>query len=508
MKGRSDAYPNFKFLEDLNLDQDVKERLSILLQRTYFGNNEVYVTPISKKHKPEEILAKWDKVFQANKSKLNEVLVNLEESQRSKFGPRSISIPWNERREGVLDSFDVNDDNYLTPEAVLPAIKDRASLRPLSLVNSLKFLKNNTNSGLPYYTNKGKIKDRLLSEFDSLLERKDPCILFTRTQEQAKTRGVWGFPAADTLNEMRFFLPLLDYQKRMGWRSALLGPEEVSRRLTKLISDAVKRKLTLVSIDFSAYDASIKPNLTGKAFEYIKSLYQSKHHKEIDYINERFSSISLVTPEGVISGNHGVPSGSTFTNEVDSIVQYQIAKSSGVVEDELLQIQGDDGVYAIPDEKIVSLYSSFKKYGLKVNPDKSSESNRYLIYLQCLYHYDEMVDGRIGGVYPIYRALNRIIFQERWSNFEDFGIIGRDYYAIRTISILENCKFHPLFKEFVYFITELDKYSLVPTQKGINDYIDMIGYSSGTEGILINQHGDNIRGIRAFSTYKLIMDKA
>lgn len=502
------AYQKFDFLDELDIDQDVKERLSILLQKTYLGNNESYVTPISKRLTPEVILAMWDKVFTANKHKMNSTLIDIEQSQRSKFGPRSISLPWVDRVEGVLESFKVQEIDHSALIVELPANTDLNSLRPINLSNALKLLKNNTNSGLPYYTKKGKIKDRLLEDFDLLLKRKDPCICFTRTQEQGKTRTVWGFPCADTLNEMRFFLPTLNYQKTLHWRSALLGPSQVSERLTYIISNAIKRNLTLVSVDFSAFDASVNPNLIRKAFDYIKSLYQSKHHSDLSYIEERFSSISLITPNGVLKGKHGVPSGSTFTNEVDSIVQYQVAKSSGVVEDRLLQIQGDDGVYAIPDDKIISLYSSFKRYGLNINPDKSTESRDYLVFLQCLYHNDYMVDGIIGGIYPVYRALNRILFQERWSDFEDYGIKGKDYYAIRTISILENCKFHPLFKELVYFIVEIDKYSLVPSQEGISQYIDMLINSSGVEGIIINQFGDEIRGIRSFETYKLIINKA
>jgi hypothetical protein len=56
----------------------------------------------------------------------------------------------------------------------------------------------------------------------------------------------------------------------------------------------------------------------------------------------------------------------------------------------------------------------------------------------------------------------------------------------------------------VKFVVSLGKYSPLPSSDGIQKYIEMIEASSGTEGILINQYGDDIRGIRSFESYKLI----
>jgi len=491
----------FDFLNSMDIDQDVKSKLSINLMNIVKGNSEVFVTPMGKDNRAEIILQKWSKVIESNKSRLNKVLYNLEISQSEKTGPRSISTPWDIRKEGLSAYFEDDKLNYDDITAPLP----KGNLRPISLHNAIKMLKNDTNSGLPYYKRKGLIKDRVLQEFDELLKREDPCVLFTRTQEQGKTRDVWGYPMADTLNEMTYYVPLLEYQKRLHWRAALLGPDAVSEAITRIIEPAIRDGLTLISIDFSGYDRSLKQGLQLKVGEYYKSLFQNKYSDDIDKMIRRKSTIGIVTPDGIISGPHGEPSGSTLTNEDDSIAQYMIAKSSGVFENsELFNMQGDDGVYALKDDKIVSLYSSFKRHGLIVNESKSYESNDYLIYLQNLYHNDYKVDGVIKGIYPTFRALNRILYQERWSNFEDYGIKGSDYYSIRTISILENCKHHPLFEEFVKFVVENDKYGLRPSQEGISQYVKMLTNMSGSEGILVNQYGDNIKGIKSFETFKLI----
>jgi len=504
MSKRNANTPNFPFLDNLDIDQDVKLRLSINLASIYSGNKEVLVSPIAKEHGADKILSEWNLVFNGNREIMNDVLIQIEESQQLKCGPRSISIPWSERWEQTRKYFDMSSVVYSALDATPEALRDRGILRPLSVANAVKLLKNNTNSGLPFYTRKGKVKDRLVKRFDHYLSRKDPCVLFTRTQEMRKTRDVWGYPCADTLNEMMFYKPILDYQKRLNWRSALIGPDAVNKSLTRMIIEARSRGLYLISVDFSSYDRSLKQDLQYKIMEYYKYLYQDKEHSRLDYICDRKSTIGLVTPDGVMKGPHGEPSGSTFTNEDDSIGQFIISRDSGALVNGLFNIQGDDGVYAIHEDKIQSFFNSFKRYGLELNVDKSDKSLDYLIYLQNLYHVDYMKNGVIGGIYPTFRALNRILYQERWSNFEDYDIEGSDYYSIRAISILENCKHHPLFEKLVRFIIKYDKFSLRTSQKGIRNYVKMVSESSGIEGVLYNQYGDNIKGINNFDTVKLI----
>jgi hypothetical protein len=303
---------------------------------------------------------------------------------------------------------------------------------------------------------------------------------------------------------MRYYRPLLEVQKKQSWRSAIVGPTAVDQSITKLIRNALANKNHLVSIDFSSYDATVRRNLQMASFKYVKQLYQAAEHNNIDYIADRFNTIGLLSPDGIIEGEHGVPSGSTFTNEVDSIAQFLCAESLDInLED--YQIQGDDGAYRTDDPE--KLKDGFRSYGLDVNEEKSYVADDYLIYLQNL-HTAKLAkpDGNIPGIYPTYRALNRLVFQERFDDFSAYNIKGSDFYAIRTIAILENCRNHPLFREFVKFIFSKDKYGLAPTQQGINDYIQMIKDKAGAEGIIHHQYGDEIRGIRNFETFKVLSE--
>lgn len=492
---------NLSFVKHLNLDVNVEEKLSNLLMRTIDGNEDVYTTPFAKSNTPSVLISEFNQVYEANKYKLNSVLQTLEMNNKSAFGSRSFQVPWKDREESLFDSFIVKESEGFRD---IKPILGQAKLRPLSRESASLLLKNDTSSGLPYFTKKGILKERVLDKFDELLNRKDPCILFTRTQELKKTRNVWGYPMVDTLNEMMYYSPLLKHQKELPYRAALISPIEVSRRLTELILKAVKRGDKIISIDFRRYDNTVKSQAQTLAFKYIKSLFQERYHSEIDYIAERFRDIGIVTPKGVINGPHGVPSGSTFTNEVDSIVQATIVIALEYILD--FQIQGDDGVYLLTGDKVDNLFNKFKSCGLIVNEDKSYVSNDYAIYLQNLFHIDYLKNGLIGGIYPVYRALNRLCYQERWSDFEDYNISGKDYYSIRTICIVENCKYHPLFNELVKFVMKYDKYSLDVSDQGISNYVQMVRRTKGAGEILNHQYGDDVGGIRNFETFKMVKE--
>lgn len=489
----------FQFLKDLNVSKDVENRLSLLLSNTVKGSDDIIMTPLGKDNDIDKLLSDVETIVLKN-GDLDSKLYEIEESQRSKFGPRSIAIPWEERRESVSAYFGTGDEYSL--DRVQPSAPRR--LRPLSLQSASDYLKASTNSGLPFYVKKSNVKDEVVRDFNNLLERQDPCVMFTRTQEQKKTRTVWGFPIADTLNEMRFYRPVLDYQRKSGWRSAIVNPDEVDRSITELLLHARQQRSTLVSIDFSSYDSTLRKSLQTAAFDYIKELFQPGYESEIDYIANRFRTIGLVTPEGVWSGDHGVPSGSTFTNEVDSIAQYICVQNMPELDLKHYQIQGDDAAYATDDPD--KLKEGFTKYGLVVNEDKSDISDEYVMYLQNYHTLKYVKNGVAGGIYPIFRALNRLVYQERFDDFSAYDIEGSDYYAIRTISILENCKNHPLFVPFVKYIYGKDKYGLRITDKGLSHYVKMMTEKVGIEGIFSHQYGEDVRGIKSFETWKVISE--
>lgn len=311
---------------------------------------------------------------------------------------------------------------------------------------------------------------------------------------------------------MRFFQPFLNLERKFNWRSALSGPDSTDLRIQDLLSQHKEETETLISIDFSAYDASINYQLINLAITFISLFFQSSFTSELMGIASTMSSIGLLTPDGILTGLHGVPSGSTFTNTVDSIVQYLVVLSFHLTGKctfeevkrilDLCSIQGDDGVYVVPDHLVEDFYSHFMSYGLKVNVEKSYKSKKSVIFLQLLYTKDLYE----FGVYPTYRALNRLVFLERFTAFAKDDLTGKDYFGIRAISILENCKNHPLHRELVLFVAKRNKYSLLPSANGLNKYKEFLAKKSGADDIIFHQYGQNTDGFNQFETVKILKE--
>lgn len=483
-----------------SLSSDIQNRLSRFISDVRNGRDNILTTPLFDKN--PNILLEWDKIFEelSAEAKLPDILIENESAQRSKFGPRSIAIPWKDRRDSLLAYFKPGERSNNISKITPPSI---GRLRPLQLQNVRAFIKTNTNSGLPYLAKKGTVVDVAIKNIGDLLVDAYPAVLFTRTQEGNKTRNVWGFPIADTIQEMLYYRPLLDYQRQQPWRSAIVSPEAVNTGVTTLMNHAKSNDLSIVSIDFSAYDASLKPYLIREGFNYIKLLYQNKYHPDIDRICERFISIGIITPEGTWTGEHGVPSGSTFTNEIDSLCQYLIALSYPNEKLEHFQIQGDDGLYACKDPK--ALMEWFNSFGLNVNMDKSRINKQDCSYLQLMFH-PTFVDGsEFVGVYSTYRAILRLCYLETFTDFTKDDLTGKDYFAIRSLSILENCKYHPYFEQLVKFVVERDKYSLAVSDQGLSNYIKFRERQDGRDiNFNIYQYGDYPVGIKNFESYKLV----
>lgn len=497
-----DALKKFNFLKRIvEIHDTVLCKIATSLANTLKGNENVITTYFASKNAPITVLHEWDEVFNANKHKVNAELLAIENANRRKVGPRSIQVPYAERRNAVLSTYRNQDEQHV---ARINLPEGPGNLEPLSIDEAKLKIKNSSNSGLPYLEKKGKVVDKTIANFDYLIKRKDQCMLFTRTTENKKTRNVWGFPFADTLLEMVYYFPLLAYQRTLFWRAALISPDAVAANITIIIDEAIALGKLLYSVDFAAFDASVKYQYIIKVFDYIKSCFHKVFRGLLDYICERFYTIGLITPTGLLRGKHGVPSGSTFTNEVDSILQFGIAMTCSFIKAKACMIQGDDGVYSMFKEDIPEFEAAFEYAGLKLEKSKSMIAKNCVVFCQNLYHPDYRdSNGRINGVYSTYRALNRLMFQERFVDFSKHGIKSRDYYGIRTLSILENCKYSPLFEELVRFVLTKESITLDISNDTLTRYCTYLKIVDQTSTSLNHQYGTQVMGIREFASYKM-----
>jgi hypothetical protein len=460
--------------------------LSLNNSRISSGSDNILINPAFEDVSDESATAEIWKLLDS--PLVNVTLKKIEESNFSKIGPRSIAKPWTERRESLFDYFKHEDTTS-------PLDSSNGRLRPVTPQTAAQSLLSNSSAGLPYMKPKGVVKSESLSNYDKEVGEY-ACVLYTRTQEGGKTRNVWGYPIADTIEEQRFFLPWLEVEKRFKFRSALNGPEAVDAAITQLLASKGQSD-SVVCIDFSAYDASISPKHSHNAFSAIASQFQSHYHDDLYQVFRRFITIPVYTPDGEVSGPHGVPSGSSWTNTVDSLVQFAVANGQYDC-----QIQGDDGVYIVPKSDLSSFIERFKTAGLVVNDDKTEVFDEEATYLQRYYSYDypNSYGHGLGGVYSLFRAFNRIKYLERWTQFGD-AISGADYFALRTITILENCKHHPLFQEFVKLMAHYDGKDLTFSNAGLREYSRI--FEAKTRANVFST--DNLEsGINAFETMKIL----
>jgi len=483
--------------DDLNKVEN--EKLSIILSRLVRGNEEVLITPVGERVGPHELFEAWTKVFNANANRVNAVLNEIEENQKSKFGPRSRALPWDQIEGNFFGSYESSSTPCDHLRTDPPSSLDKGVIRPMSVDNVVKRLKLSTNAGLPTLSKKGTVISDTIENLGSEYERDWPMVPFIRTQEDYKTRLVKGYPLSDIINEAKYFYPLFEYYRKLPCYAAMNGPEEVNKAMTRLISESVRLGHSCVSGDISNFDDSFGIPLQTKCFDEMKFLIQSGllYHDGFDEIAYRFGHKDMIIPEYVISGAHGIPSGSQFTNLVGSIGNRKVCD----LPLELAQFLGDDFAAVSPDPD--NLFAKYNDCGLDLNKDKTVVSDSYFVYLQNLFHPDYMRDGEIKGVYPTFRALNRLIYPERFSEFHKFDLDGKSYFAIRSLSILENCKYHPLFEDFVKFWLQYEKYA-VPSNQSIRKYAKYLQSTTGSLGTT-NQLGDDVRGMTSFESYKLAL---
>jgi len=485
-----DAQPSFID----RLSSGNKSRLSRLNQRIAKGSEEVLASPNYDQISDEDLLSRVGDII--SKSVSNEKLLKIEDSQRSKFGPRSLAKNWEDRRESLFAYFQHSHDET---QFETGGLEPRGNLRPASITTAAERLIKSSSTGLPYMTRKGVLLDTVSPEVLLLEAGEYPCVLFTRTQEEGKTRNIWGYPIGDTLKESQYFIPFQSVERNLGFRAALGGPDHVDKAISQLLFSRKESDL-VYCVDFAGYDASISPTLIQEAFGFIASHFQRSFTADFARLFERFTSIPIYTPDGEISGRHGVPSGSSFTNTIDSLVQWQV---SGYHRVGFCEIQGDDGVYLVRRDEQSEFEERFRNSGITLNTDKSEVFlGNEAVYLQRYYHPEfRTADGHLGGVYPLTRALMRLKYLEKWTDFEREGIAGSDFFSLRALMILENCKHHPGFVEFVRMAQEIDRDGLRFTNRGLHAYSKMQESRARAGALPVSEMRT---GIRSFETVKVL----
>jgi len=298
--------------------------------------------------------------------------------------------------------------------------QDLEVLQDNKLISGIKM---NKSSGLPLLTTKAESLVYSLDRLDQVIsgvKSPNPCIAYKRTQANNKTRLVWGYPLEMTLMEAQYARPLIDnfLKVRTPMAFGLKKPE-----LGALLEIQVRSKKNIVALDYSKFDTSIDSTLISYAFNILKTWFSESdiQNHGWDQIVKYFISTPIVMPDGqlYLGKRHGVPSGSYFTQLIDSIVNVILI---GAVSSKFnlrlswrnLFVLGDDCIFGTNNKISLKQVADFllHHFGIKVNVLKSSVDK--LEFLGATW-----VNGL--PTIEIEKLLQKAIFPESFRNYKDVG---------------------------------------------------------------------------------------
>lgn len=308
----------------------------------------------------------------------------------AQYGSESgVSVPSEHYLAGANQAFRI----FARPKGV-------GKLRPVSLSGSSAQLfrelaiKPDTSAGLTAY---GMSKWEAFTvgldkAVDILTSNKapTPCLAGVRTQRKGKTRLVWGYPLEMTILEAIIARPLIDMFK--GADHVMTFGDfslEIGQRM-RCSSSTTKYHY---SLDYSQFDASINAPLIRHAFNALKTWYDMDEvvyegvtvRQLFQLVESYFIKTPIIMPNRngqyplLVKGKkQGVPSGSYFTQLVDSFANVSLIMSANSrfrlgIKDKDLFVLGDDCLFFCNVDVSITLLSNYlSNFGFKVNSAKGS----------------------------------------------------------------------------------------------------------------------------------------
>lgn len=287
-------------------------------------------------------------------------------------------------------------------------------------------IKPDKSSGIPEFTSKKDSFERDLKRMQRFNRGKRglPCVAYHRVQhgvEGPKTRLVWGYPQSVTLAEARFARPLIE--KFLSMRTPMafgLRKMDLSTRLTPIENSNVR-----YGLDMSGFDSSVPPWMIDFAFKILSTWFdmsQEGTQEHWDYIVRYFIHTPILMPDSYVYIKHmGVPSGSYFTQLIDSICNFIVVQYCYLcifgkkVTPEHISVLGDDSIFSSDKYAPISQFKTHaEKLGFRVN-DRKSEISRFGKPYHFLGHaWDKGRPDR-----ELQDLAIRAVFPERRSGIED-----------------------------------------------------------------------------------------
>ena len=469
--------------------------------RAYFqnvvrGNSDEYRTPFFKGKTPTQVLNNWNRTLKSVATTWP-TLYEFEKDLGSKVGPMSIMKPLSERMDDIDSYYDlILKDHKPIHSAAIDRVLDEylgaKGVRMRGQFQTMLKMKKSTNSGSPFFAKRNRVTTKTIpcdvgfsgNKVWQVLNNKryDACaILGWRGQEggplpeDVKQRVVWMFPYAINLMEATAYQPLIERFQKLNLVPAWVSNELVDKRITDMFHTKSPHDLVICT-DFSKFDQHFNSACQDAAMRIIKGIL-ADHYPVGHWLNNVFPikyMIPIAYDYGRVRfGKHGMASGSGGTNFDETVthrsLQHEVALLNGEILNPNSQCLGDDGVLTYPGITVEDVMSVYTSHGLDMNHSKQYASTQDCVYLRRWHHKDYVVNDICVGVYSTNRALGRLMEQERYYDPE---IWNNEMVCLRQLSIIENCKYHPLREEFVDFCMKGDKFRLGLDLPGFLDNIE------------------------------------
>lgn len=443
---------------------------------------------------PEELKSQWEEhLAQLQKgNEFEQVIFQFDTSSFDKWGPQGGHAPIADLMdEVVLPSFQPPEMS-LHPaafaskeweEAVNTVIKKylSAGIRNLyprayeRVVDDMRARDTlESNSGWPDYARRNipEVKARAVADAKSGEWKKYPAILLIRYYRK-KARGVWMFPMATNIVEGSWFQPLNDAIAHSRLADTFFSPWKGFEQVRDVVSFAYGHGQFVGASDFSSTDMHFQWAASQEVLKVLQALFKPQFADALGESIQHMHKIPLlVGPKDMLVGDHGVSSGSNWTNFIETIFDDIVCTYYFILH------RAVRGLYAIGDDMAWVTnqdWGDFTKtleavgvsVGQVIKAEKTTAEPNKVKTLQRLFQRNyRRADGKLRAVYPTGRALNSSVYPERFHNSKSWD---DDMFCARQFMILENCVDHPLFEEFVSFICK-GNWHLIPfAKKGARD---------------------------------------
>jgi hypothetical protein len=187
-----------------------------------------------------------------------------------------------------------------------------------------------------------------------------------------KTRVVCMYDLLCIINELHYSIPFQHFLQN----KALYAGGKAPYQIAGIIRGFRERYQSWWSLDYSKYDMTLSSWILEDVFSIIKSAFLHVEEDEWALLVHDFIHKDFVVAEGVVHSDRGVPSGSMFTQIVDTLANWLMIRTyfNSINADCRMIIMGDDNlVFHRLDINEVDNLASYlnKNFGVQINADKS-----------------------------------------------------------------------------------------------------------------------------------------